>query len=142
MALANTTPELRAPSREQRDGIRGAAEEITAATDLAPPDDVPETIDADLERSGDARLGAIVHYAHRPLRAQPPLIDELEALDGEEIGSIEDHGAYATVVESADVAGSDGARYAYRVQSEPGIEDEDGQYRWHCLGRIGTAGGT
>lgn len=141
MAPANT-PELEATYRGQRDGTSGASEEIVTDTSTEPPEGVQATIAADFEGRHYARLRAIMHCAKRPLWAQSPLTDELEACDGEGIVSIEDHGVYTTpVVENADATGSDRTRYAYRVQWEPGIACEDDRYRWHYLGRIGAPGG-
>lgn len=109
------------------------------ATDIEPSDDVPESVAAELEGSSDEQLRAIIHYAHKLLWEHPPLTEALEARDGEEIVSTEDHGAYTTViVEPVDASGPDQSQYAYRVQWESGIDGEDDEYRWHYLGKIGA----
>lgn len=111
------------------------------ATDIEPPDGIPAVVATELEASDDEQLRTIIHYAHRLLWEHPPLTDTLAAREGEQIVSTEDHGAYTTViVERVDVNGTDQRQYAYRVQWEPGVDGDDGEYRWHYLGEIGATG--
>lgn len=109
--------------------------------DIEPPEDLPAEIATTLRESDDDQLRAVIHFAQELLWQQPPLTDCLEAREGERIVRTEEHDAYTSVVvEPTESSGSDGDRFAYRVEWEPGVEDEPGQYRWHYLGRIEDGG--
>jgi len=101
------------------------------------PEDVPEGVTAALEGSSDSQLREIIHYAQQLLRDHPPLTDAIEAREGEELVRMEDHGAYTVViVERPDETGEARGPFAYRVKWEPDIDDGDGQYKWHYLGKV------
>jgi len=101
------------------------------------PENIPKEITTVLEASSDARLREIIHYAQQLLREHPPLTDAIESRPGEELVRIEDHGAYTiVVVEHPEETGEARGPFAYRVRWEHGIGDEDGQYRWHYLGKV------
>lgn len=110
---------------------------------IDPPDDVPEEVTSILEGSSDSQLREIIHYAQQLLRDHPPLTDAIEAREGEELVRMEDHGAYTVViVERPDETGEARGPFAYRVKWEPDIDDGDGQYKWHYLGKVhGDTGG-
>jgi len=106
-------------------------------SDTDPPDDIPEEITTVLEDSSDSQLREIIHYAQQLLREHPPLTDAIESREGEELVRMEDHGAYThVVVERPDETGQARGPFAYMVVWEPGIDDEEGKYRWHYLGRV------
>lgn len=106
--------------------------------DIERPDDIPETVAEALESSSDDQLREVIHYAQRLLGEHPPLTDEIESREGEELVRMEDHDSYKYVVmERSDGSDDDGETYAYRVKWETGIDDE-GKYRWHYLGKVDT----
>lgn len=107
------------------------------ASNIDPPDGIPEAVIQTLRDSEDHQLRAIIHYAQQLLREHPPLTDAIEARDGEELVRIDDHGAYTSVVvERPDATGEARGPFAYRVQWEPEIDDDGGHYHWHYLGRV------
>jgi len=107
------------------------------ASDIEPPDNVPEDLAAAVAESTDAQRRALIHYAQRLLRERPPLTDAVESREGEELVRVEDHGSYTyVVVERPEETGLDRGPFAYRVKWEPEFEDHDGKYRWHYLGRV------
>ena len=107
------------------------------------PEDVSEEVTTALEGSSDSQLREIIHYAQQLLRDHPPLTEAIEAREGEELVRMEDHGAYTVViVERPDETGEARGPFAYRVKWEPDIDDGDGQYKWHYLGKVhGDTGG-
>lgn len=110
--------------------------------DIEPPDDLPAPIATALRESHDDQLRAVIHFAQELLWQQPPLTDSLEAREGERIVSTEKQDAYTSVVvEKEDAIGTDGDRFAYRVQWEPSVDGDEGRYRWHYLGRVDDSGG-
>lgn len=105
--------------------------------DTNPPENVPERLSTALEDSSDSQLREIIQYAQQLLREHPPLTDAIESRHGEELVRIADHGAYTiVVVERQDKTGETRGLFAYRVEWEPNIDDEGGQYRWHALGAV------
>lgn len=99
--------------------------------------DLPQDILDELERSDDRQLREIIHYAQDLLHQRQDPTTELEPRQGEEILRTDDHGTYTIVIaKRTDVTGSEQGPYAYRVRYEPGIDDEDGQFKWHYLGRV------
>ena len=111
--------------------------QIMTPSDTEPPEDLPERIADALEESSDSQLREIIHYAQQLLREHPPVTDEIESREGKKLVRVEDHDAYrVVVVENPDETGEARGPFAYRVSWEPGIDDEEGQYRWHYLGRV------
>lgn len=109
-----------------------------------PPDDIPEEVTTALEDSSDSQLRQIIHYAQQLLRDHPSLTDEIESREGEELVRTEDHDGYTiAVVERPDETGDARGPFVYRVQWEPNLDGEGGQYRWLYLGRVtdGPGGG-
>jgi hypothetical protein len=107
------------------------------APEIDPPDDVPEAITDELEACSNSQLREVIHYAQQLLGEHPPLTDAIEPREGEEIVRIDDHGTYTSVVvERPEETDEARGPFAYRVQWEPYIDDEGGQYRWHYLGRV------
>lgn len=105
-------------------------------------DDVPEEITDTLEASSDSQLRAIIDYAQQLLGEHPSMTDAIEPREGEEIVRIDDHGAYTSVVvKRPDETGEARGPFVYRVQWEPHIDDEGGQYRWHYLGHVNVDSG-
>jgi hypothetical protein len=101
------------------------------------PDDVPDAVKNALEASSDRQLRATIEYAQRLLGERSRLTDAIEPREGEDIVRIHDHEAYTSViVERPEETGQAQGPFAYRVQWEPGMDDEDGHYRWHYLGRV------
>jgi hypothetical protein len=110
------------------------------SSDIDPPESISTEVAAALEESSDAELRAVIHYAQRLLAEHPPLTDEIASREGEELVRMEDHGAYTyVVVERPDETGENRGPFAYQVHWEPSVDDGDGQYRWHYLGRIHDA---
>lgn len=106
-------------------------------TDTDHTDDVPEQIKRLLEDSSDSQLREIIHYAQQRLQEHPSLTDEIESRQGEELVRMEDHGAYSIVIlERPDETGEARGPFAYRVKWVPNIGDDEGQYRWHYLGKV------
>jgi len=104
---------------------------------IDPPEDVPERVLRAIETSSDRQLREIVSYARRLLQEHPPLIDEIEAREGEKLVRIDDDGDYTSViVERPNAIGEAGGPYAYRVRWVPTVDGEGGKYRWHYLGRV------
>lgn len=102
-----------------------------------PPDGVPEELTDALEASSEGQLRDIIEYAQQLLDEHPSLTDAIEPREGEEIVRIDDHGEYTSVVvERPDETGDARGPFAYRIQWEPHIEENGGQYRWHYLGRV------
>jgi hypothetical protein len=107
-----------------------------------PLDDVPERIATALEDCDDGELRAVIEYAQRRLQDNPSLTEEIESRPGEELVRIEDHGAYTlVVVERPEETGAAQGPFAYRVTWESDIDDEEGRYRWHYLGKVHDNGG-
>jgi hypothetical protein len=113
------------------------------STNPEPSEKVPAMVATALEESSDNQLREIIHYAQALLREQPPLTDEIESREGEELVRIEDHGAYTiVVVRRPEATGEARGPFAYRVKWEDFPGNEDGKYRWHYLGRVhGEEGG-
>lgn len=112
-------------------------------SDIDPPEDIPTEVLQILDESDDGQLREIIHYAQQLLREHPPLTEAVEAREGEELVHIDDHGGYTTViVERPDETGEARGPFAYRVQWEPEIDGDGGQYRWHYLGRVVEGGGS
>lgn len=106
-------------------------------SDIDPPETIPEEVVTALENSSDSQLREIIHYAQKLFRDQPPLTDEIEPREGEEIVRIEDHGEYKTVVvERPEETGEARGPFAYRVNWEPHIDEDGGDYQWHYLGKV------
>jgi hypothetical protein len=104
--------------------------------DTGRPETIPARIAETLEASSDGQLREIIHYAQRLLREHPPLTDALESREGEELVRMDDHGAYThVVVERPEETGQARGPFAYMVTWEP-TTDEEGQYKWHYLGRV------
>lgn len=102
-----------------------------------PAVDLPEDILDELERSDDHQLEEIIHYAQDVLHQRHQPTTALEPRPGEEILRTTDHGAYTIVViKRTDATGSEQGPYVYRVGYEPGIDDEEGTFKWHYLGRV------
>lgn len=111
-------------------------------SDTGPPD-IPDEITAALETSSDDQLREIIHYAQQLLREPSPLTEALESREGEELVRMEDHGEFTiVVVERPNETGAARGPFAYRVQWEPDIDEAEGKFRWHYLGRVsGDSGG-
>jgi hypothetical protein len=107
------------------------------------PNDIPTAVVEALEGCSDEELRTVIHYAQQLLWEQPPLTDAIESRPGEELVRVTDHGAYdVAVVERPDETGDARGPFAYMVRWEPGVDDENGQYRWHYLGKVyGDSGG-
>lgn len=107
------------------------------SANIDPPENVPATVATALEESSDDQLREIIHYAQQLLAEHPPLTDAIESREGEELLHVEDHDAYTlAIVERPEQTGDARGPFAYRVKWEPGLDDENGQYRWHYLGRV------
>jgi len=104
---------------------------------IDPPDDVPEAVTTALEGSSAYQLREIIHFAQQLLRDHPPLTDAIESREGEELVRMEDYGAYTiVVVEHPDETGEARGPFAYRVRWESDLDDGEGRYRWHYLGKV------
>lgn len=113
-------------------------------SDIDPPEAVPEELTNALEESSDSQLREIIHYAQQLLQEHPPLTEEIESREGEELVRMEDHGDYTLViVERPDAKDDAQGPFAYRVRWEPNVDDEDGEgrYRWHYLGKVNVDAG-
>jgi len=111
-------------------------------SDPTPPEDVPEELLAALRSSNNAQLREIINYAQQLLHEHSSITDEIESRPGEELVRVEDHGAYTIViVERPDETGEARGPFAYRVKWERNIDDEEGRYEWHYLGRVYGDGG-
>lgn len=107
---------------------------------IDPPEDIPEEVIQPLEESSDRQLREIIHYAQQLLHEAPSGSGEIEPRDGEEIVRIDDAGTHTIViVERLDKSGEARGPFVYRVNWEPHIDEEGGQYRWHYLGRAEVA---
>jgi len=105
--------------------------------DAEPPENVPEAVVTAVQSSSDSQLRDIIRYAQQVLYEHPPLTEAIESRESERLVRIEDHGAYTVViVERPDETGEGRGPFAYRVQWEPGMEGNDGRYRWHYLGKV------
>jgi hypothetical protein len=105
------------------------------------PEHVPETVANALENSSDGQLREIIHYAQQLLRDHPPLTEAIKSRPGEEIVHVKDHGAYTIVIaERPDETGWGRGPFAYRIQWESDIENGDGRYHWHYLGKVNDEG--
>jgi len=72
-------------------------------------------------------------------QTDPPedIPEELESRHGEELVRLEDHGAYTiAIVVRPDEPREARGPFAYRVKWEPNIDDEEGRYNWHYLGKV------
>ncbi|MGQ3330099.1 hypothetical protein [Halorubrum sp. FL23] len=106
-------------------------------SDIDSPEDLPEGLSAVLEEYDDSQLRDIINHAQRLLRDHPPLTEAIEARHGEEIVRTEEYDAYTiVVVERPAEVGEARGPFAYRVQWEPKIDDGEGRYKWHYLGRV------
>lgn len=134
--------EERANREPWRSPITRDPHRTMSTSDIDPPEDVPKSIVRGLETSSDRQLREIIHFAQRLLRGPSSLTDTIEAREGEEIVRIDDHGGYKhVVVERTEASGESRGPFAYRVQWEPEIDGDGGQYRWHYLGRVNPDGG-
>ena len=108
-----------------------------ASSQTDPPEDVPEELIGVLTNSADSQLREIVSYAQQLLREHPSITDAVESRRGEELVRVEDHDAYTiAIVARPDEPGEARGPFAYRVKWEPGIDDGEGRYRWHYLGKV------
>ena len=108
-----------------------------ASSQTDPPEDVPEELIGVLTDSADSQLREIISYAQQLLREHPPITDAVESRRGEELVRVEDHDAYTiAIVARPDEPGEARGPFAYRVKWEPGIDDGEGRYRWHYLGKV------
>lgn len=99
--------------------------------------ELPETLIRELEQSDDEHLREIIHFAQELLHERHDPTTALEAREGEEILRTTDHGAYKIViVKRTEQTGQDEGPFAYRVKFEPGLDDGEGEFRWHYLGRV------
>lgn len=122
----------------------GPAQVIHAMTtsDIEPPEELSPEVIATLDESSDQQLREIIHYAQLLLSEHPPLTDAIEEREGEELVRIDDQGAYSiVVVERPGETGEARGPFAYRVQWEPSLGDEEGKYYWHYLGRVHSQSG-
>jgi len=112
-------------------------------SEINPPDDIPSEVITALEGCSDGELREVIHYAQQLLWEQPPLTDAIESRPEEDLVRVEDHDAYKlAVVERPAETGEARGPFAYMVRWEPGVDDENGQYRWHYLGKVyGDSGG-
>ena len=111
-------------------------------SDTNPPEDVPNSLTGTLEDSSNSQLRGIRHYAQQLLREHPPLTEAVESRQGEELVRIDDHDAYEVVVVKRPAeTGHARGPFAYRVKWEPGIDEQEGQYRWHYLGKVYSQAG-
>lgn len=111
-------------------------------SNIKPSGALPEELTAALVESSDRQLREVIHYAQQLLSDHPPLTDAIEAREGEKLIRIDDQGAYTIViVERPDATGEARGPFAYRVRWEPSIDEDDGRYRWHYLGRVQTDAG-
>ena len=112
-------------------------------SEIDPPENVPEELVAVIEDSTDSQLREIINYAQQLLREHPSITDAIESRPGEELVRIEDYGAYTiVVVDRPAETGEARGPFAYRVRWEPHVDDGEGRYKWHYLGRVyGDAGG-
>ena len=120
-----------------RQGHRDDTPTTMSESDIDPPEDIPTEVIQTLGESSDRQLREIIHYAQQLLREHPPLTEAIEAREGEELIRIDDQGGCTTViVKRPDETGEARGPFAFRVKWEPGVEEDDGHYRWHYLGRV------
>lgn len=101
------------------------------------PENIPSQVVTVLEESNDSQLRDIIHYAQQLLHDHTSFTDAIEAREGEELVRMENYDTYTiVVVERPAETGEARGPFAYRVQREPELGDEDGQYRWHYLGKV------
>ncbi|WP_390277140.1 hypothetical protein [Halobellus rarus] len=112
-------------------------------SDIDPPEGIPQGVITALKDSSDNQLREIIHYAQQLLEDHPSLTDAIESRLGEDLVRIEDYGEYTIViVERPDETGEARGPFAYRVKWESTVDGEEGQYRWHYLGKVhGDTGG-
>ena len=110
-----------------------------ASSQTDPPEDVPEELIAVLQNSGDSQLRETINYAQQVLREHPPppITDAVESRHGEELVRVEVHGAYTiAIVVRPDEPRKARGPFTYGVKWEPNIDDEEGRYKWHYLGKV------
>jgi len=106
-------------------------------SEIDPPDDIPTAVVETLQGCSDEELRSVIHFAQQLIQEQPPLTDAIESRPGEDLVRVADHGAYhVAVVERTEETGDSRGPFAYMVSWEPGVDDENGQYRWHYLGKV------
>ena len=108
-----------------------------ASSQTDPPEDVPEELIAVLQNSADSQLRETINYARQLLSEHPPITDAVESRHGEELVRVTDHGVYTiAIVVCPDEPDEARGPFAYRVKWEPGIDDGEGRYKWHYLGKV------
>ena len=108
-----------------------------ASSQTDPPEAVPEELIAVLKNSADSQLREIINYAQQLLSEHPPITDAVESRHREELVHVKDHGVYTiAIVVRLDELGEARGPFAYRVKWEPGLDNGEGRYKWHYLGKV------
>ena len=108
-----------------------------ASSQTDPPETVPEELIAVLQDSADSQLRKTINYAQQLLSEHPPITDAVESRHGEELVRVKDDGVYTiAIVARPDEPDEARGPFAYRVKWEPGIDDGEGRYKWHYLGKV------